>query len=313
MKIVAQRAYAYLLGMYLGDGHIALRGRSLELRVYCDAAYPGMVEEVETAIRQVRPTANVFATDRPHARCRLVVSGWKEWPRLFPQHGPGRKCDRRIVLDDWQREVTSTEPRALVRGLIHSDGCRFIARQRSRGRVRMRSRWIGGRRSRSSKRSSGRSGDRRRGGSSGGWLARVIKVLLVLVAVVFVASIGTAGLVIHHDRHRGDDGGSRLDPPKGDAEVRAGRVALRLAAALQDRDVARACSMAAGAAARKLHCAMISVGMRPPRGLRLEAADTPGARVRGAIAIGIPIGPPTGRLDVEVDGAGRVVYLNGYT
>ena len=49
---------------------------------------------------------------------------------LFPQHGPGRKHTRPIVFTPWQRAVTAAEPEALVRGLIHSDGCRFIAAQR---------------------------------------------------------------------------------------------------------------------------------------------------------------------------------------
>ncbi len=44
----------------------------------------------------------------------------------FPQHGPGRKHLRRIELTDWQRELTYAYPAALIRGLIHSDGCRAV-------------------------------------------------------------------------------------------------------------------------------------------------------------------------------------------
>lgn len=44
--------------------------------------------------------------------------------QAFPQHGPGRKHLRRIVLADWQIELTHREPEAFIRGLIHSDGCR---------------------------------------------------------------------------------------------------------------------------------------------------------------------------------------------
>lgn len=46
----------------------------------------------------------------------------------FPQHGPGRKHLRRIVLSDWQLELTHQHPGALIRGLIHSDGCRVLNR-----------------------------------------------------------------------------------------------------------------------------------------------------------------------------------------
>jgi hypothetical protein len=47
-------------------------------------------------------------------------------PCLFPQHGPGRKHERRIALAGWQRTLVAKHPEQLLRGLIHSDGCRFV-------------------------------------------------------------------------------------------------------------------------------------------------------------------------------------------
>jgi hypothetical protein len=44
---------------------------------------------------------------------------------LFPQHGPGRKHERRIALEPWQQEIVDAYPWEFVRGLIHSDGCRI--------------------------------------------------------------------------------------------------------------------------------------------------------------------------------------------
>lgn len=52
----------------------------------------------------------------------------RRWPLLFPQHAPGRKHERRIVLADWQREIVDEHPQELLRGLIHSDGCRVLNR-----------------------------------------------------------------------------------------------------------------------------------------------------------------------------------------
>jgi len=46
------------------------------------------------------------------------------WPHYFPQHGPGVKHQRDIVLAPWQQAIADEFPDALVRGLIHSDGCR---------------------------------------------------------------------------------------------------------------------------------------------------------------------------------------------
>ena len=43
----------------------------------------------------------------------------------LPQHGPGKKHERPIVLEQWQQEIVDTHPGPLLRGLIHSDGCRM--------------------------------------------------------------------------------------------------------------------------------------------------------------------------------------------
>ena len=54
--------------------------------------------------------------------CRL-----QNRPCLFPRHGRGPKHLRPIVLTPWQAEIAlSREPRAFLRGLVHSDGCRLM-------------------------------------------------------------------------------------------------------------------------------------------------------------------------------------------
>lgn len=57
------------------------------------------------------------------------------WPSLLPQHGPGLKHGRSIALTAWQSQITDTYPEQLIRGLIHSDGCRFINRVRHGAKV----------------------------------------------------------------------------------------------------------------------------------------------------------------------------------
>jgi hypothetical protein len=114
--------YARLLGYYLGDGCLS-RVRSVHaLRVACDCAYPGIVEDVSRAIGEVRAGARVQHVRAPGVV--VVQSYWKHWPCLFPQHGPGRKHERDLVLADWQREIVERHPADLLRGLFHSDGCR---------------------------------------------------------------------------------------------------------------------------------------------------------------------------------------------
>ncbi len=54
----------------------------------------------------------------------------KHWPCLFPQHGPGKKHDRRIALEPWQQALVDQATEEFVLGLIHSDGCRVVANDR---------------------------------------------------------------------------------------------------------------------------------------------------------------------------------------
>jgi len=53
-----------------------------------------------------------------------VYSFSKHWPHMFPQHGPGAKHTRQIALEPWQQNIVLRHPGRLLRGLIHSDGCR---------------------------------------------------------------------------------------------------------------------------------------------------------------------------------------------
>jgi hypothetical protein len=47
-------------------------------------------------------------------------------PLVLPQHGPGMKHLRSIVLADWQEQIVDDFPREFLRGLIHSDGSRHL-------------------------------------------------------------------------------------------------------------------------------------------------------------------------------------------
>jgi hypothetical protein len=118
-------AYSYLLGLYLGDGHLASHRRGVfRLVIVMDRKYPRLIAECEAAMSLVVPSNRVAVRPRVRERAVDVGAYSRHWPCLFPQHGPGRKHDRRIALADWQRSITDRYPHRLVRGLIHSDGCR---------------------------------------------------------------------------------------------------------------------------------------------------------------------------------------------
>ncbi|MFJ8904242.1 helix-turn-helix domain-containing protein [Streptomyces sp. NPDC102351] len=120
-----ERAYAYLLGLYLGDGCISAHPRGGHyLRIACADAWPGLIDECREAITRVRPGAKVSLV--PKQGCRMVTSYSRHWPALFPQHGPGKKHLRDIVLEGWQQTIVDAHPWEFIRGLIHSDGCRTV-------------------------------------------------------------------------------------------------------------------------------------------------------------------------------------------
>jgi hypothetical protein len=87
-------AYAYLLGLYLGDGHIShySEHRVPNLMITCTDSWPGLMDECERAMRAVFP---------------------------------GKKHERVIALEPWQQVIVDAHPWEFIRGLIHSDGCRI--------------------------------------------------------------------------------------------------------------------------------------------------------------------------------------------
>jgi hypothetical protein len=118
------RAYGYLLGLYLGDGHISRysQHRAPNLMITCTQSWPGVMDECEAAMAAVFPANRVCRVRR--TGCSNVKVYSTHLHCVFPQHGPGKKHDRRIVLEPWQERIVRGHPWRFVRGLIHSDGCR---------------------------------------------------------------------------------------------------------------------------------------------------------------------------------------------
>jgi len=130
---VPEAAYVHLLGAYLGDGCIATHRRSVyRLRLVQDARYPGLIDGWCRTMAAVLPNR---VNTQQRRGCVEVASYSKHWPCLLPQHGPGRKHERRIALEPWQLELVERHPKELVRGLIESDGSRSINRVSVRGRT----------------------------------------------------------------------------------------------------------------------------------------------------------------------------------
>ncbi|GIJ25238.1 hypothetical protein Vqi01_04000 [Micromonospora qiuiae] len=124
-------AYAYLLGLYLGDGHLVTTARVPVLRIYCSDSWPNLIDLCERAMKEVLASSVQRVQKKG---CVGVQSYGKHWPCLLPQHGPGKKHERPIVLADWQRQILKAHPGSFLRGLFHSDGCRVSNRVTVRGK-----------------------------------------------------------------------------------------------------------------------------------------------------------------------------------
>jgi hypothetical protein len=123
--------YAYLLGMYLGDGCINTIKYSARIRIALDCKYSGIIEECHLRSARLYPHVNICCLYRPG--CVNITWYAKTLPEDFPQHGAGSKHTRPIVLLSWQENIVQTHPKELIRGLIHSDGCRDVNMVNGRG------------------------------------------------------------------------------------------------------------------------------------------------------------------------------------
>jgi len=94
------------------------------LQIANDQKYPELNQEIAATIKRVKPTASPCL--RGGSSAVRIEARWKHWPCVFPQHGPGLKHLRKIELQPWQQEIVAEYPEQLLRGLFHSDGCRFV-------------------------------------------------------------------------------------------------------------------------------------------------------------------------------------------
>jgi hypothetical protein len=117
--------YNFILGLYLGDGNISHNGRKLSsfrLRISQDNKYPESIKEIQKSLSQFF-VKNSFITKSEG--CSILTIFDKNLPVYFPQHGLGKKHERKIELSDFQRENIDYE--SLLRGLWVSDGSFYMA------------------------------------------------------------------------------------------------------------------------------------------------------------------------------------------
>lgn len=127
LNVEVQKAYAYVLGIYLGDGYIVLnsRGRVFYLRIALDDRYPNIIQCCVKNIQTLLPENKVNVLHSKQGNYVEVICTYKFWPDVFPQCGKGMKHEREMKLQTWQQQIVDNYPIEFFRGLFHSDGSRF--------------------------------------------------------------------------------------------------------------------------------------------------------------------------------------------
>jgi len=95
VRDLSETSYAYLLGLYLGDGYIAPHPRGVyRLRIFQDNKYPNLIHQCAMAMNWVIPSRIGLVQNDG---CKEITSYSKHWPCVFPQYGLGPKHKREIA------------------------------------------------------------------------------------------------------------------------------------------------------------------------------------------------------------------------
>lgn len=121
-----ERDYAYVFGTYLGNGYISAKKAVQVLRIAYNSAYEEIIRKLSLALKRLFKS-RVLIMKRRNKNAVEVRIACAHLERFFPQHGIGKKHTRKIELHDWQKGIIEKHPVYFIRGLIHSDGSRYMS------------------------------------------------------------------------------------------------------------------------------------------------------------------------------------------
>jgi len=126
--ISKEKSYSYILGVYLGDGHITKMARTYRIRIFQDTKYPGLIKLHGDELSNLLDKNKICLVKNANSNCMVIVAYSCILPIIFPQHGAGRKHNRKIKLEEWQEEIIKRFPIEFISGLLYSDGCIFYSK-----------------------------------------------------------------------------------------------------------------------------------------------------------------------------------------
>lgn len=120
-----RKAYSYVFAIYLSDGYLAeLKSRPgvYRMRFFNDVKYPINSEEWRTELHKLFPNHVVSRTKPSDRNIWLISLYGRRIPVLFPHVGKGMKHERKLNIQDWQKDIIEKEPEKFIKGCIESDG-----------------------------------------------------------------------------------------------------------------------------------------------------------------------------------------------
>lgn len=120
-----KRAYSFILGVYLCDGCISRYKayRAPAIRFVNDSKYPNNTKEWAENLQKIFPDNSVNVHKHYKSNCNIVLCYSRKLLDLFPQYGEGKKHNRKISLEEWQKQILSQYPEEFIRACFQSDGC----------------------------------------------------------------------------------------------------------------------------------------------------------------------------------------------
>jgi hypothetical protein len=102
--------------------------RTMHLRIFLDSKYPEIIDDSELLLKRCLGSNRVGRLYAHEGRMTILSVYSQHFACLFPQHGAGKKHERRVALESWQQALVNEAPWSFLRGCIRSDGCVFINR-----------------------------------------------------------------------------------------------------------------------------------------------------------------------------------------
>lgn len=123
-----EKEFSFILGAYLGDGHVVKNSRCEKLSIYNNIIDTNVIAEQVRCLSIIFPNNSVSTYKQLNSNCLEVNVNHSKMKEIF-NHASGKKHERKIKLDNLQRNIVNKFPKEFLKGLFWSDGSRYLHKQ----------------------------------------------------------------------------------------------------------------------------------------------------------------------------------------